>query len=204
MRKTVLLLCALFTACAFIGCSSDDDDLSNSLDKSGVLTDGEPNEGVAIQPIDVSGTPIVEFFNAELPEIHDSYQDVRRTESFFIDPDLGCTIWNNIICVINSPQELANNYWGKKELPEIDFDKYTLIVGQLMMPFDGFYIGKKELVAVNDRVVFNMYARNDCEDDDILSLVVQPLYFWGLYPKLLQKDISLNLIKEYPHRTTQP
>ena len=98
------------------------------------------------------------------------------------------------VYVINSRQELADIYFGEKELPAIDFDKYTLIIGQHMMPCLGFYITKKELVPNEDGLQLTIYARNDGE---ILSLMIQRLFFWGLYPKLSQTTITVKAIKKY-------
>ena len=100
----------------------------------------------------------------------------------------------NMVYVINSQQELADIYVGKKKLPEIDFDKYTLIIGQQIMPYCGFYVAKKELLADDSGLILNLYARNDRES---LPCASQNLYFWGLYPKLSQKTITVNAFIGY-------
>ena len=192
MKKKNWAAIALMMATAMIvGCSSDNDEDDN-----------------IIMPVNVVDESVVEFFQTELPEVHSSSENYsRHTTSFFYDPEangLGSVDPENFFCVINSRQELADIYLGDKELPEIDFDKYTLIVGQQIMPFLGFYVGKKELVVDNDRLVFNLYARHDSNDDSLLALMYQYLYFWAVYPKLSQKAISINVIREYPNRSTIP
>ena len=194
MKKMSWAAIALMMATAMIvGCSSDEDEDDNIDDN-------------IIMPVNVADGPVAEFFKTELPERDSSSDDYRQTKSFFFDPETlgGVGISENFFYVINSRQELANIYLGDKELPEIDFDKYTLIVGQQIMPFLGFYVGKKELVADNDRLVFNLYARHDSNDDSLLSLALQHLYFWAVYPKLSQKTIEVNVIREYPNRSTTP
>ena len=170
MRKFVFIF-AILVASTFLGaCSSDDDSISKDV----------------IQPVSLTSGPIVEFFNAELR---------RSTNSFWCDDYSG--LYGdipNIVCVVNSRQELADIYMGKKELPDIDFDKYTLIIGQQMMPGFGFYLTKKELTLSDDGLILTLYTRND---SDIIPDALQHLYFWDLYPKLSQTKVSVTAITEY-------
>ena len=176
MRKVLFLTCIL--AGMFVSCSSGDDNI--------------------IQPTNVADGPIAGFFNAELPELNKSSDYYRVSKSFFYDPDSygGTVIEENRACIINSRQELADIYLGDKELPEIDFDKYTLVIGQQIMPVLGFYVVKKELTESGEGLVLKMYARNDGED---LATALQNLYFWELYPKLAQKTISVSVSMYYPN-----
>ena len=128
MRKYVLIFSVLIATACLCACSSDDDSIPQIN-----LTDGE----------------IFDFFNSELREMH-SDDNYIASRSFFyeiIDPvdHDGMPIMENMVYIINSQQELADIYVGKKKLPEIDFDKYTLIIGQQIMPYRGFYIAKKKL-----------------------------------------------------------
>ena len=108
--------------------------------------------------------------------------------------DYGRLTYDKSVYVINSRQELADVYLGEKELPAIDFEKYTLIIGRRIMPCLGFYVAKKELVPGENGLQLTIYARNDCE---ILSLELQHLYYWGLYPKQSQTTIIVNDVKKY-------
>ena len=179
--KKVKILLLLMVA-MFVSCENSDNDNKTNVS--------------IIQPVNVADRPIIDFFNAELP-------DRRHSESFFYDPVAygGSPILDNIFCVINSRQELEDIYLGEKELPEIDFDKYTLIIGQQIMPYLGFYVSKKEMVLGDYGLVFNLYARHDGKDDELRSTALQFLYYWELFPKLSQSTISFNLIKEFPNRT---
>ena len=178
MKRIILFLSVFYVLTVFIGCSSDDEN-DNS-----------------ISPVNVSDGPIATFFKTELPERHSDSEYYLITRSFFFDPETlgGVQLEANIICVINSRQELAEIYQGEKELPEIDFDKYTLSIGQQIMPYHGFYVAQKDLSAGDNGLVLTLYARND---DELLICAHQNLYFWGLYPKLSQKTVSVNVIKEY-------
>lgn len=185
MKKLLLFVSVLFVGTIFTACSSSDGNLSNYLDEA---NNGDEENGRIIQPINVADKPIADFFNAELPAKGES-------KSFFYDPDScrGVAILENIVCVINSQQELADIYLGDRELPEIDFGKYTLIIGQQIMPYLHFYVAKQILVAGEDGIIFNLYAKNDSE---IHLTMLQNLYFWGLYPKLTQQTIKVNVIRD--------
>ena len=184
MRKYVLIFSVLIATAYLCACSSDDDFIPQIN-----LTDGE----------------IVDFFNSELQEMH-SDDNYFISKSFFytiidsVDHD-GMAIMENMVYVINSQQELADIYIGKKKLPEIDFDKYTLIIGQQIMPCRGFYVAKKELLADDSGLILNLYAKND---NEILPCASQNLYFWGLYPKQSQKTITVNAFKEYTYFPEYP
>ena len=182
--KLLLLFVGLFSLVTLTSCSDDEEDKN------------------VIPSIDVAGTPIASFFDTELPELHQRSGSTQGTKSFFYDPNLlgGTNIYENAVCVINSRLELANIYLGEKELPEIDFDKYTLILGQQIMPYHGFYVAKKELVAEDNGLVLNLYARNDARKDENLAAALQVLSFWGLYPKQTQKKITVKAIEEWPNQ----
>ena len=180
MRKCVFIFSVLIATAYLCACSSDDDSIPQIN-----LTDGE----------------IVDFFNSELQEMH-SDDNYFISKSFFytiidsVDHD-GMAIMENMVYVINSQQELADIYIGKKKLPTIDFDKCTLIIGQQIMPGRGFYVVKKELLACDNGLILNLYTKNDHE---LIPCASQNLYFWGLYPKQSQKTIAVNAIKEYTNR----
>ena len=191
MKKIMCFISCVFALSLLYACSSSDE--IDSVGSGKVTPDSHTS---IIQPIDVADSPIAEFFKAELP------YETNYSESFFCDfsrvePE---PIWEDMVYVINSRQELADIYHGNRDLPEIDYDKYTLIIGQQMMPFLGFYVSKQELEKGSDGVIFNLYARHDSHDDSVVSLAVQLLYFWGIYPKQEQKAISVNVIKEFPNR----
>ena len=186
MKKYLLLFNVLITTICFCGCSKEDD--SNEDDSNNVIL-----------PINQTDGALVAFLNAELPEMHHSDDIYRTSKSFFCEDKSGIksAIKENIVCVINSRQELADIYMGEKELPEIDFDKNTLIIGQQIMPCLGFYVAKKDLLARDDSLILTLYAKNDCYK---LDQALQNLYYWELYPKLLQKTLSVNVIVEYTNR----
>ena len=199
MKKFVQIFSVLIVLAHLCACTSDDEPNPNEsiIQPVSVVDEQNPNESI-IQPVSVVDEVITTFFNSEIPELH-IYENYKRSESFFYDPDTygGKEILKNLVYVINSQQELADVYIGEKALPEIDFDRYTLIIGQEIMPFLGFYVAKKELLANDNGLVLSLCAINEGE---ILPTAVQHLYFWDLYPKLSQRNISVIVTKDYPNR----
>ena len=186
MRKLFILTCIMTGV--FVACSNDEvannlEEVANGSD-SVIVNSGKA--GKLILPVDVTGSPIEEFFNAEL----------RNTaKAFFYDTQGDHPKGEDFVSVINSRQEFAAIYQGKKELPEVDFGKYTLIIGKVMMPYLGFYIDKKELLTGEDALKLTIYTKND---NEILACALQHLYYWGLYPKQSQKTVSVNCFMKYP------
>ena len=186
MRKFLFLTC--FLAGMLVACSNDaDGDLS---------FDG--NGGVTVEDLGDISDEIAIFFNKELPERHNDSQPYGYSTSFFYDFSIGSKekieCLENVVRLINSNQELADIYQGENELPKIDFDKYTLIIGHQLLPCLGFYLTKKELVVSKEGLVMNLYTRNDRE---IRACMLQNFYFWGLYPKQSQNTVSVKCFMEY-------
>ena len=97
----MLLAMGLLTAC------SSDDDMDTSL--------------VYVTP----NKEVSDFFQDEL---HGPYWDHYGTEfkTFFEQGE-----WDDESCMmINSRQEFQQAYMGTKELPDIDFGQYTLLIGR--------------------------------------------------------------------------
>lgn len=186
MKNLKFVLGVLLSLVMFSACSNDDE--SEEI--------AEDDENV-IQPIDVADNPIDAFFNSQWPEPHTRLGGSGESPAFFHTPgpNGGSHLCEDTVCVINSRQELTDVYLGKKELPEIDFDRYTLIFGQHVMGGRGFYVTKKELVRGEDgNLTLNLHARND---DYLIMCACQIICFWGLYPKLTQKNVFVNVIEEY-------
>ena len=172
MKKILVYTFLMFLTGALMASCSDDD------------------EGTVIPSLEADEA-VTEFFNEALPE-------KGHSNSFFCHLDTNIhmivPIWENFVYVINNREQLEDFYQGDKELPEIDFRKYTLIIGQQMMPGFGFYLTKKELTLSNDGLILTLYTRND---NEVIPDALQHLYFWDLYPKLSQTKVSVTAITEY-------
>ena len=121
-------------------CSKDDDignedigneDIGNDdIDNVDIVNNdsvrgGEVYDGWVKPEVDMSD-PLAVFFRDEL---HSPYWDGQGNEikTFFEQGE-----WDDKSCLmINSRQEFQDAYMGTKELPDVDFSNYTLIIGRV-------------------------------------------------------------------------
>lgn len=124
-------------------------------------------------------TPVANMSN----EVKSFFDEEVANNAFILENENG-------IVTVNSTSELEDIYKGKKNLPDVDFSKYTLIIGGTTMSSGGYYISKQEL---NTKLgSLNVYLKNGL---DYRPQVLTHLYFWGLYLKY-DKNISLNVIND--------
>ena len=86
--------------------------------------------------------------------------------------------------VINSHKQLDALYKGQKAIPNVDFDKYTLVLGRVYMPHTGESLGYHDVSAEDYNI--NLYI----EAYPVGLSVIDLDYFWGLYPKFEADIIS--------------
>lgn len=188
MKKIIFVISMLLTVGQLGACSSDDEfettNLSTtSFDKSPDSPEDSVDSDGLILPIEgfEGYAEIAEFFNSELP--------LDKSRSFFVNPNENT---EETICkIINSMSELQDLYSGNKDLPELDFQQYTLVIGQKIMPDSYHTILRQEVDLNKDPIELNLYIPNT----DGGYSAIQHLYFWGLYPKIQTNNISLNIIK---------
>ena len=172
MKKTVwLFLAVILMAAGLAGCSSSDDDDSGS---------GEDTSIPVIAESAVS-SDIVAFFNTELPKMSGSL-----SPGFFVGSN------QNVCRIINSKQELEKYYDGERELPAIDFNAYTLVVGQQLMSHSSCYAEKFTIRRGYNCVVLNLYVNSADSHFD----VVTNMYYWGLCSKFYAKNVMVNIIQQ--------
>jgi hypothetical protein len=124
-------------------------------------------------------TPVANMSN----EVKNFFDEEVANNAFILENPNG-------VVAVNSISELEDIYEGEKPFPDIDFSKYTLIIGEKTMPSGGYYVNRQELnIKLN---TLNVYLKNDL---DYRPQVLTHLYFWGLYPKY-GKNISLNVITD--------
>lgn len=164
MKKYLFILLA---AIAFVACNNNDETTpDNPGDNSQVKT---------IKTVDEMPTQVEAFFS-----------DVNTAMG--ISPKiLNFTYRKNEIAIINSREELSNLYNGGKPLPEIDFSKYTLLVGHVLVAHSGHLLERTELTEKEGRLTLYVYIR----DLDEGFAVITPILYWELYPKLSQKEIDV-------------
>ena len=177
MKRTISIFC-IFSSIMLLAigllsaCSNTDDSKAND-NFTGELT---PARNV------VGFSNISEFFNSE-------FNSHSRSKSFFTESE------NDICMIINDKEELSCNYTGKRTLPEIDFQNYTLVIGQKVLDDRYHPLIRQELVVVKGQLDIKLYVP---EPDEKMIYHKEPqyLYFWGIYPKFKVKKASINLIEE--------
>lgn len=182
MKKVVFMMSLLLTLGLFSACSKDNEMGFNGDDEQMIPI---PENGEVLQSVDATnlrnskGDPeVFYFFNDELPIS-------ARSGSFFVDSDKDeCYVINNI-------EELNKIYCGDRELPFIDFEHYTLVIGQKITP-NAFYPVLKQNVEFRDKKCqLNLYVPNFNVDNTTFKY----FYFWALYPKFRTDGISTKIVK---------
>ena len=146
----------------FFGCSKDDEN------------NNETDAPVARE--------IAAFFNSALPD------NGENSQVFFTDIDSQ----KDTCYIVNSLQELQSLYSGDKEIPKIDFNKYTLILGKKILTA-GYEIEKYSVEDTTEGIVVTLIIRQ-LEGTFITPL--QPNYYWGLNNKLPSKKSIIKVIKQ--------
>ena len=176
-KKNLLWISALLLMLA--GCSSDDDYVT--IDEVKGEHGGVVYDGYTQQKVDESD-PLSVFFGEEL---HNPYWDGAGKEykTFFEQGE-----WNNeSILVINSREEFQKAYMGTKDLPNVDFNQYTLIIGRTWGS-DGSYM-LADIILKDKGANYELETKLNHYVDRAATLAIQIIFYWRLYPKLAQKPI---------------
>lgn len=145
--------------------------------------DSEESEYIGTPPVTASADVSV-FFKTHLPSTAGSYSETAFDFSEIDYRDIECF-------VINSMEEFEAVAPPAVELPVIDFDKYTLIIGQHWMGDSGYSFEKQAVDAESDKMILNLvYKRLSGAHMQTLTI----FYFWGLYDKLPEKTLAVNKI----------
>lgn len=169
-NKIVYLMSMLLTQGLFCACNNDDD--------SDVLC--------SIKQIEIDSAT-EDFLNQELPVssyVHCSY-------GFFQE------LHSDTCFIINSYEELLNIYDERDSpLPEliIDFEKKTLVVGQFRITEQNVLPVKLErqfMCEKKDCYILNVYYQKKRNSVDLG--IFKLAYYWGVYPKLNNKKLIVNL-----------
>ena len=176
MMSVMLLLMAgtMLTAC-----SSDNDDPKIPSPETPIEEIRHIDGTIVTIPGDKSNyDALYNFFNKELPSMSTS----RQSNNFLFDN------LSDIYYFINSYDELRSVYTGKEPLPDIDFGSYTLIVGQKCSNnmYDSF--DKQSFYERDGRYILDLFFSSE-----IIHPMIVYYNYWGLYPKLDKKEISVNI-----------
>jgi len=128
--------------------------------------------------------PLDTFFRDELHSpCWDDYGKEYKT--FF-----GQLSWNKDTClVINSTQEFQEAYMGTKELPEVDFENYTLIIGRTWGNDGSYELG--DIILRDMASYYELETKMYHHVDKGFFCALIDAYYWRLYPKLKEQRIVL-------------
>jgi hypothetical protein len=196
MKKIIFVISMLLTVGLLGACSSDDkfdttnisttsfdkspDSPEDSVDSSGLILPIEGFEGYA---------EIAEFFNSELPS---NTGDIVGPSSFFMESNEETNFEHKCI-IINNKEDFEKQYHGERLLPNIDFEKNTLIIGKEYFPHLLYKLERKELILEKGKLLLNLYVSEP--KDGYYPAAMLNMYFWGLYPKIESGEVSVNVIK---------
>ena len=145
--------------------------------------DSKEPEVVGTPPVAAS-EEVTAFFTTHLPESSYNCSEVKFN---FSEIDFGETE----CFLINSTEEFEAVAPPSVELPVIDFDKYTLIIGQHWMGHPGYSFEKQVVDTESDKMTLNLvYKQLKGGTPAIMTI----FYFWGLYDKLPEKTLTVNKI----------
>ena len=179
MKKNLLWMGALLLILA--GCSSDDD-ASQGNGNVEKVSGGNVYQGFIHQEDVDESNPLSVFFGEEL---HNPYWDGAGNEykTFF---DQGG--WDDeSILVINSLEEFQKAYMGTKNLPDVDFNQYTLVIGRTWGN-DGSYT-LADIILKDKGTNYELETKLNHHVDWIATMAIQVIFYWRVYPKLAQKPI---------------
>lgn len=163
----------LFALIMPIACSSDEEIETLPVDENANKT----------CPVDEDklDAAIVSFFNETLPN-HPCYWPI---ETFFTP----ATEETNAYSLINNGQELQEAYKGDKDLPKIDFEKYTLIIGRVYT--GGVTVDQQYLTKEKEDNVLVLHLAHEAVIAEMFYT-----YYWGVYPKMTADHITIQLVYE--------
>ena len=161
IRTLILAAALLLSGAGFAGCSESD----------------EQPTAAGTPPVTPS-RDVSDFFDAHLSghetDFNFSYMDCYETECF----------------LINSVEEFRAIAPEPIELPDIDFAKYSLIVGQHVFEEPRYSLESQAVETGTDALTLNLVYS---EFRGIAPAMVAPYYFWGLYDKLPEYEVNVNI-----------
>lgn len=177
--KRTSLLCLSVLLLMLTGCSGDEE----MVDDDDCVRGGIIYDGYTQQKTD-ENDPVAVFFAKEL---HNPYWDGygKEHKTFFEQGE-----WNDESCLmINSRQEFQDAYMGTEELPGIDFNQYTLIVGRTWGEDGSYRLGKIVLRDMGLTYELETQLLRYHYENMGVTLAIRTIYYWRLYPKLDIKEI---------------
>ena len=174
--SVVLLMAGMVTT----ACSSDDnDDPKTPEDPTETVISRDDGKIIPVPGDKSNFDDLYDFFNKELPLT--SWGE--NNSAFLLDNSETCYF-------INSYDDLKAIYTGKEQMPSIDFESYTLIIGQKLSNNVYQNLDKQSFYERDGVTYLDLYVSGD---------IVLPMFvyynYWGLYPKMNKRDINVNIIE---------
>ena len=148
----------------------------------------EGHKSVVINPVKPSDE-VIAFFEEHLPPL---YSGTEAPGGSFFFLDLGK--FESICLMINSVEEFRDiASCPFDNLPAIDFESYTLIIGQQLVGNPVCYrITEQNIINEPKKIGLNIAFKNPDPECWALGISVS-LRYWGIYPKLQIKPINVNV-----------
>ena len=174
-------------ALTFAACSSDDDEIGGHGDAKEIAAVAGEDFPWWRTPKTETSDPLTLFFREEL---HGPYWDSDGIEhkTFFERGNYD----DNPIIIINSREEFQSAYMGTKSLPEVDFSRYTLVLGRTWGN-DGSY-SFSQTILWNKVNYYYLELRLEHMIGVMATMAIEHFYYWRLYPKLKNNNVI-------PHRS---
>lgn len=138
-----------------------------------------PDDGV-ISPVSAPDN-VSAFFEEHLP---DHSQSLGRADFKFSDREFS----ESECFLVNSKSEFKDVVADGVKVPDIDFKRYSLIIGQCVLGDPGYVLEKQVVYPGENDMELRLVYRTL---DGVSPGVATNFYFWGLYPKL--PDIPLEV-----------
>lgn len=162
------LISFVITGCIFGGCDKED----------GVYA---PDMATILADSTLMPTNEADFVNIE--EVVDSHM-VSSFSTFFDNHAscffTGCKQNEDACFIVNSKFDITAIYKGSWTMPEVDFTKYTLIIGKNYLP-NGYVLLKKKLKQFGTQCILELHYMLD---DGTFLAMMDNYYYYALFPKL--------------------
>lgn len=182
MRKISLFvrcsLLELLFVIPVISCGDDNDDPITPEDPTETVIQSNDGKIIPVPGDNNNFDDLYDFFNKELPLT--SWSGYNST--FLLDNSETCYF-------INCYDDLKAIYTGKEQMPSIDFESYTLIVGQKLSSNVYQNLDKQAFYERDGITYLDLFFSSDI----VLPTLVY-FNYWGLYPKMSKRDINVNII----------
>ena len=123
-----------------------------------------------------------------------NYSDIDQKSGFFTVDEYMYLSNGVIVRSINSRQEFEQAYNGKYELPDIDFSRNTLLVGMVNSLNSGETLGAVRLWDREGNYELQVVINKNVNPTGVYGLIIRPLFFWKLYPKLPTSNLTATRI----------